>query len=338
MTDEATQVEIPEAVTMESLFPSGKMEKQPETTAKAEQSEEPETEEADALAETQDETAEETENIDEPETGIIGDMSLEEFLGLTGVTNEEFYNKIYRTIDGKRVSMSEAWDGRNKLEQANDALLRERSELQKRLESSATAIPNAEISPDAQALMAQAQIYNQQLQQIMQDPNFANDPNAASRKVDLKFAIDNLVGQAQQKQAEWTQGQQEKIRQALDERDRQTRSQIPEWNDATVQATEWRGIADMMASYGIQDTNVQRFNPAERRLLRDAWRAQNQAKRINEGAKRIRKVPKVLPSTSRAPMASKLNKADTQKQASQEIKSAKTRDERLKTMLKVDLG
>ena len=333
MTNEATQVETPEPITMESLFPSGKMETQPETATESLQSEEPETADTDTLAETQEDT-EEAEIVDDPETGTIRDMALDEFLADAGITHEEFYNKIYRTIDGKKVTMSEAWDGRKTLEQANEALLRERAELQKQVDKSAASIPNADVSPEASALMAQAQIYNQQLQQIMQDPNLANDPNAASRKVDLKFAIDNIVAQAQQKQAEYQQGQQQALQKALSERDRQTRSEIPEWNDANVQATEWRGIADMLAAYGQNETDITRFNPGERRLLRDAWKAMNQAKRVAEGAKRIRKVSKTLPTSSRVPMKSKPSREETR----DKIRSAKTRDERLRIALTEDLG
>ena len=332
MSNEAQQAEAPEAITMESLFPSGKIEKQPDLEAVKAQPEEEQSSNGEDLAEAQE--TEESEVVDESPEAAIGRMRLKEFLDAAGVSMEEFYRDVYVEKDGKEVSISEAWDQHKQIKEANDALLRERAELQKRLDQSATTVPQQQVSPEASALMAQAHIYGKQLEQIMQDPNLAADPTAANRKVDLQFAINGLVAQAQTKQAEWNAKRQEGVQKALDEIDRQTRSSIPEWNDANTQASEWRAISDMMTGYGAQNTDIKTFSPWQRRLLRDAWRAMNQAKRAAEGAKRIRKVSKTLPAASRVPMKSKPSKEE----ARETIRSAKTRDDKLKAMLSVDLG
>ena len=332
MSNEAQQSEASAKHTMESLFPTGKIEKQPDLEAVKAEPEEEQSSDGEDLAEAQE--TEEGEVADESPEAAIGRMRLKEFLDAAGVSMEEFYRDVYVEKDGREVSVSEAWDQHKQIKEANDALLRERAELQKRLDQSAATVPQQQVSPEASAIMAKAQIYGQQLQAIMQDPNLVNDPTAANRKVDLQYAINTLVAEAQTKQAEWNARQQESAYKALEERDRQTRSAIPEWNDANIQASEWRAISDMMSAYGVQTTDIKLFPPAERRLLRDAWKAMNQAKRAAEGAKRIRKVSKTLPTASRVPMKSKPSKEE----ARETIRSAKTRDDKLKAMLSVDLG
>lgn len=296
-------------ITRESLQPPSmggtQAQARPEAVTEEVVAEEVATEEA--LAEAQDtEQAQEAEEVQE---AVLGRMRLNEFLDAAGVSMEEFYRDVVVDRDGKEVSVSQAWDDYKSVKDANDALLRERHELQEKVQQSAAQMPMAQQSPEAMALMSQAQVYRTQLQGLMQaeqnDQNLLNDPSVASQKVNLDFAIRQLEQQAAVKQNEHMQGYQQQVQKAINERDVQTRSRIKEWNDPAIVQAEWTAISDMLRSYGIEDTNISGYSPNVRHLLRDTMLARNAEKRIIEGAKKVRKLSKkTLSAGSRSPSKS----------------------------------
>jgi hypothetical protein len=104
------------------------------------------------------------------------------------------------------------------------------------------------------------------------------------------------------------------------EADRQTRALIPEWNDATVRNTEWKGIGDMMAPYGIRQEELDTVvDPRWRRFFRDALQGRREKARIQAGAKKIRPIGKMLSGGARAAM----KKTPTLKGAAHALKKAK---------------
>ena len=308
-------------ITREDLFPEQAEEPKEELSAEEETA-------VEDLAEVQDE---EEQSGDVSEAGL-GKMRLKDFLSAAGVSMEEFYRDVYVDKDGKEVSVSAAWDERDALRQAHDALLRERTELHERLNQAAVATPQTGISPEAQALMSQAQIYQTALTST--DWSQVDPGTAANQKMDLQLAIQQLQQQAQAKQVEYESGQQEQLAKAQAEADRQIRAKIPEWSDTAILETEKRGIADMLSSYGLQPQEIQAiYDPRVWHMLRDAWKAKTSQARISEGAKKIRKVSKTLSAGSRGAPDRKMSPTDVRKA----IGKAKTREERQRLRLSLPL-
>jgi len=291
------------AHTKESLFPEGweKTLDQPEAAAESEDETEQETtEDGEDLAEAQGATGEGDESEQEQEAAL-GRMELNDFLRETGITHEEFYHDIYKVEDGKEVSMSAAWDERKRLQEANDALIRERGELQERVNQTATHVQQPGWSPEAQTLANQAQM---KMQQIAETDWSQLDPGqAANIKFDLQAQAQHLWAQAQQKQGEHQQALQKHMQEAMAEADRQTRALIPEWNDQGVRTTEWKSIGDMLNPYGIRQEELDTVvDPRWRRFFRDALQSRREKARIQAGAKKLRKVGKTLGGGARAAM------------------------------------
>lgn len=312
MSDDATAaVEAPEGqMTKESLFPTG----QPESLERArwfrdqnrqEAAETPESEAGEVEEEENLAEAQETEQEIEAETvqeAALGRMRLKEFLDAAGVSMEEFYRDVMVERDGTEVSVSQAWDDYKQLKDANETLLRERSELVEKVNQSATRVMQPGVSPEAQALANQAQM---KMQQIAETDWSQVDPGmAANMKFDLQAQAQQLWQQAQAKQAEHQTAMQGEMRKALDEADRLTRAAIPEWNDQAVRNTEFKAIKDMVSAYGIQPQEVDEvIDPRWRRFLRDQLQTNAKQARIQQGARKIRKVSKTLSPGARAPIA-----------------------------------
>ncbi len=331
MTEPAAQPEAAAQHTRESLFPEGWDKPKPEAAPEASD----ETPADEDLAEAQVDE-EQSEPADETPEAALGRMRLNDFLDAAGVTMEEFYRDVYVTRDGKEVSVSAAWDEHKRLSDANDALLRERNDLQERLNTQAVQAPQPGVSPEAQALMAQAQIYANALQTT--DWSQMDPATAANQKFDLQQAAMTMQQQAQAKQMEHHQKLQERAQKAKSEAERQTRAAIPEWTDPRVMEAEWREIGDMLHSYGVEQREVDEItDPRIRRLLRDHIKLRGDKRRIVEGAKKVRKVSKTLGAGSRTPEKGK----PTLKDVKQMLKEAKdkgaTREELQKMRLQVPL-
>ena len=317
MSDSKSPSEVKETYTRESLLPEGwdKQLNKPET---AEEIVPEEVQSDDALAEAQDDTEQAEEALTQSEA-TAERMNLKDFAEQAGWSLEEFYRDLYRVEDGQEVSVSQAFDERKQLKQANDALLRERQELQEKVNQGSVTVPQKGISPEAQALMTQAQIYQQQLTQA--DWSNVDPAVAANQKLDLQMAAQQLVMQAQAKQQEYEAEQQKQLKAAYEEADRQTRSRIPEWNDAKVREADFQRIKDNAASYGIRSEEIETIvDPRYRHWLRDLVKAKADVTRIEQGAKKIRKVSKTLGSGARVPQ--KTGKP-TLKDVSQQLKQAR---------------
>ena len=272
------------------------------------------------LAEAQDET-EQAEAAEDAQEVALGRMRLNDFLDAVGLTMEEFYRDIVVDRDGKEVSVSKAWDDYKTVAEANSALLRERSELQERLNQASTQMPTQQVDPEAQNLANQAQM---KLQAIEATDWSQWEPGAAANaKLDLQMQAQQLWTQAQQKQAHHEQETQVRMRKALEEADRQTRSLMPEWNDLNVARSEWRGVADMANHYGIGQQEIDAIvDPRWRHLLRDMTRANAQTKRIAAGAKKLNKIGKTMGAGSRGSIERKKPTLRDAKQALADAKKA----------------
>ena len=312
------------ALTREELFPEKGQEAQEELFPEDEESAEDE-----VLAEVRDSEEQGEETVQE---AGLGRMKLKDFLNAAGVSMEEFYRDIYVEKDGREISISAAWDERDSIRQQNDALLRERTELQERINQAAAQAPPPGISPEAQALMSQAQIYQTALTGT--DWSQVDAGTAANQKMDLQIAIQQLQAQAQAKQVEYQAEQEDRMRKAQAEADRQIRAKIPEWSDSGVLETERRGIADMLHFYGLQPQEIEAiYDPRVWHMLRDAWKAKTSQARISEGAKKIRKVSKTLSAGSRGAPERKM----TPEQVRKAINKAKSREEKQKLRLTMPL-
>lgn len=348
MSEEATaaaEAQAGEVMTKESLFPEGlpdsverarNFRDHRREAAKVELPELADGEgETDNLAEAQ-ETDEQDQEAEEAQEAALGRMRLKDFLNAAGVSMEEFYRDVVVERDGAEVPVSAAWDDYKSLQEANDALLRERVELQEKVNRSATQMQQPGISQEAQMLANRAQI---KLQQIAETDWSQIDPGqAANLKIDLRAQADQLWAQAQQKQAEHHEKQQQEVRKVLEEADRQVRAAIPEWNDSAVRAADWRAIGDMLSGYGIGQQEIDSvIDPRWRRFFRDALQSKAQTARITQGAKKIRKVGKTLSPGSRAP----ISKTPTLRGARAQLKAARdqgaTKSELHRARLQVEL-
>ena len=334
MTGMNGQAEAP-GHTRESLFPPGWDKPENEQGPEAAEEVSEETPEDESLAEARADEGEAIEAEKVPEAAL-GRMRLNDFLDAAGVSMEEFYRDVYVVRDGKEVSVSAAWDEHKRLSEANDALLRERNELQEKVNVTQASAPTPGVSPEAQALMAQAQIYAQALQTT--DWSQMDPATAANQKFDLQQAAMTMQQQAQAKQMEYQQGLQKQAETARLEAERQTRAAIPEWSDSRVYETEWREIGDMLHSYGVTPQETAEItDPRIRRLLRDHLKLRGEKQRIVEGARKVRKVSKTLGAGSRTPEKGK----PTLKDVKQMLKDAKdkgaTREEMQKMRLQVPL-
>jgi len=295
-------------VTKESLFPDGAP-GTPERKAFLAQSGleaagEPEGEapaaelEEENLAEAQvDEGAgEEVETVQE---AALGRMRLNDFLDAAGVSMEEFYRDVVVERDGAEVSVSKAWDDYKAQVEANQALLRERAELQEKANKAATHVQKPGVSPEAQALAYQAQNIMQQIKDG--DWSAMDDGAAAKMQNTWRIHAEDLWQQAQAKQAEHQAEVQKQMRSALEEADRQTRAQIPQWNDQSVRTLEVKAIKDHLSRYGISEQEADSvIDPRWRRVLRDAQKDSADVTRVQKGAKTIRKVGRTVAPGARA--------------------------------------
>ena len=292
---EAQETE-PKTLTREELFPEGWNKSEPEKASPVDTSDEqPEDDTEEQLAEAQDE-----ERTEEPEPERSnGHMRLNRFFKEAGWELNDAYHSLMVERDGKEISISQALDEGKALQAAHDALLRERQALQEQLNQQATTLPTQGVSPEAQALMSQAQIYNQAL--TTTDWSQIDPGQAANQKMDLQLEIQRLQGQASAKQLEYQNELADKIAKARSEADRQTRARIPEWSDGMVMQSERRAIADMMNAYGLTQAEVETIvDPRVWHMLRDAQKAMADGKRIAEGAKKVRKVSKTLAAGNRS--------------------------------------
>ena len=336
MTELAAQPEAAAKHTRESLFPEGWNEPKDENGPEAAEQTSEEASEDETLAEAQGNDEQESEAEAVPEAAL-GRMRLNDFLDAAGVSMEEFYRDVYVTRDGKEVSVSAAWDEHKRLTEANEALLRERNELVEKVNIQASSAPTPGVSPEAQAMMAQAQIYAQALSTT--DWSQMDPAVAANQKFDLQQVATSLQQQAQAKQMEYQQGLQKRAEAARLEADRQTRAAIPEWTDSQVMAAEWRDIGDMLHGYGVEQREVDEItDPRIRRLLRDHLKLRSEKKRIVEGAKKVRKVSKTLGAGSRTPEKSKPSLRDVKQMLKKAKSDGATREELQKMRLQVPLA
>lgn len=336
---------MPEAaapITKESLFPSGwdkptKPEAaEPEVT---ESIEEEVTEEVadENLAEAQDVDEQVEEAPAEPEAALER-MSIGDFSKQAGITQEEFYRDLYRVEDGKEVSVSQAFDERKALKEANDALLRERAELQEKVTQVSTQVPMQDVSPEAQNLANQAHMKLQVLEQT--DWSQWEAGAAANTKLDLQMQAQALWRQAEAKQAEHIGQVQQRQAQAIEAADRETRSRIPKWNEATARNADWQAIKDLTASYGIAANEIDMIvDPRWRHFLHDALQARAKEARIAKGVKKVRKVGKVLSAGSRgAPAEKKPTLEDARKALADARARGASLEEVNRLRLKLPLG
>ena len=332
MTDIEVKPEAVEPTAREQLFPEGwNKPKQSEATEQADMfgKDEPESEQPDVEAQSE----EQEEDVSEVEASAPeGKLTVGQVTKGMGWSHEEFFNDILLNVDGEQKTISSLVDESRAVKESQEALLRERQALQERLnQTAATPPPNQGVSPEAQALMSQAQIY----QQVLASTDWTTmDPgSAASQKVDLQMAIGQLQQQAQAKQLEYQQDVQTQIGQAMAEAERQVRALIPEWSDASVMNTERKAIVDMLRSYRLGDEEVATiYDPRIWRLLRDANKALMTGKRIAEGAKKVRKVGKTLGAGSRAPEGK-----PSPEQLKRKMKNAKSREARQALRLQMPL-
>ncbi len=341
MSNQATAQEAVQPITRESLNPPSMG--GPQVPTKPEVADESATDEAVADTEATEDLAEaqETEQDEVTETvqeAALGRMELNEFLREAGISHEEFYRDIYKVEDGKEVSMSAAWDERKSLKEANEALLKERNELQQKVNQAAVQMPQMSESPEAANLRMQAQQCQHAL--VATDWSQMDAATAASQKVDLQVMAQQYMQAAQQKQMEHQEKVEKTIRERQEEAEIQTRKRIPEWTDTRVRDIEWQNIADMMHPYGIPRQEVDNIrDPRYRHFLRDALKATAEKQRIVEGARKIRKVSKkTLEAAARSPIKS--GEPDL-KQVQRDIRDArkkgKTRAEIQKMRLEMPL-
>ena len=250
-----------------------------------------------ADADIDDEAPDEGQEGDESEPkaseATLGRMKLNDFLDAAGVSMEEFYRDVYVELDGKEVSISQAWDGEKSSVKALEALSRERDELQARLNQSAITVPTGPQDPQAMALAIQAD----ECQKVLDNTDWTQFEAAQASAEQLKYINlrDTLRKQAQEKQQKHVQEVQAHYAKAIEEADRQTRSAIPEWNDAKVRAAEWQAIKDLGASYGFKAQEMDAvLDPRTRLMLRDFAKIKQEVATVKAGAKRIRKVGKTL--------------------------------------------
>ena len=316
MTETTVQPEVTEPSLREQLLPEG-WDKPPEKV-QDEPEGKPNGESEEQLAESQEE--EQDDKAVEPETGYAERMPINRFIKEAGwELNEAYHNLTVKRPDGTEQTLSQALDETHELKNANEVLLRESQELKEKLNQSATHVPQPNISPEAQALMNQAELYIKALQTT--DWSQVDPAQAANQKMDLQLEIQRLQREAQEKQFAYQGELQKKISTAKAEADRQTRARIPEWSDGRVMATDKQAIADMLGGYGLSRQEVETIvDPRVWQMLRDAQRAFMNGKRIEEGAKTVRKVSKTLSAGSRgAPEKKRL----TPKQMRQEITKAR---------------
>ena len=306
MNNGTGQSEQTETMSRETLFPEGwdKTQEPEQPDMLAEESEG----ESEDLAEAQEELGEET--AETPDDAVASTMPLNRFLKAAGwELNEAYHNLMVKKKDGTEVTLSKALDEQGELSTAYDALLKERQALQERLDQSAAQVPTQGISPEAQALMSQAQIYHQALQTT--DWSQMDPGAAANQKLDLQMEIQRLQGQAQAKQVEYQTEWQDKLTKAKAEAERQTRARIPEWSDSTIMQSDRRAIGDMLYGYGMTAQEVESIvDPRVWQMLRDAQKAMANGRKIAEGAKRVRKVGKTLGAGARSGPSKKTKSAE----------------------------
>lgn len=331
-----------EEMTKESLFPPGwdKEPESPEATGAGSDTDPTQEDESESetLAEAQGGDEEQDQELEAEQEAALGSMSYNDFLKAAGVSLESGYRDVYFDLDGEEVPVSKLVDAVKDSKKANEALLRERQELREKAKAAAAYVPQAQISPEANALMTEARLHQQRLQVIMaaeaKDPELANNPAVINEKLNHQLMAKQLEEHAAQKQVEFQNGLRERQQKALDEADMQTRARIKEWNDPNIRKTEWTAISDMLKGYGIRNTEMAAFDPGERELLRDAMRALNMQKRIKQGAKTIRKVGKVLPASSRV---SNMKPKPDRKALAKQIRETANPEEAMKLRLTADL-
>lgn len=348
MTDLHAVPEVASDLTKESLFPTGwdkpQQTEQPEAVApeaEVEPTEEPAEAADEVLAEAQADDEQVTEETPEPE-GAFERRTVGDFAKQAGITQEEFYRDIFRMEDGKEVSVSQAFDDRKALQEANDALLRERAELQEKVTATNATAPVQEVNPEAQALANEAQL---KLQAIRSTDWSQVDPGqAANIKLDLQMQAQDLWSKAEQKQAEHTQTVQKQFQERIQTADREVRSRIPEWNDTKMYTRDWQGIRDMAASYGIQAQEIDGvLDPRWRHLFKDALQARAKEARLSKGVKTVRKVGRtakasIAASTSRATAEPKPTLGDARKRLADARKSGASLEEINRLRLRIPLG
>ena len=244
--------------------------------------------------------AQEEDEGQEVREAALGRMSAADFAKATGITLEDLYRDVILSRDGKEVSISEMIDESKAHATALQALEQERTTLEQKLSQAQTAPPRGGMHPQAQALLMKAQVYNEAMQTT--DWSTMEDGKAAKQQLEIQKAVGNLVQQAQaiEQQHQMALGQQ--FTAVREESDRQMRAAIPEWNDATLKAQEEQQIRDMAARYGYRAEEINAIHdPRARRMMRDLLKATQRTARINEGAKKLKKLSKTMESGSRQP-------------------------------------
>ena len=315
--------------------------KQPEEAAsEAEPAEEQEEAAEEVLAEAQDDEEQVAEETPEHE-GVFERRTIGDFAKQAGITQEEFYRDIYRMENGKEVSVSQAFDERKALQEANDALLRERAELKEKVTQASTQASTQRISPEAEALMREAELKVLAIQQT--DWSTWDEGKAANTKLDLQLQAQTLARQAEQKQAEHNEKLQQEWHRAVQEADREVRSRIPEWNDEKTYRQDWQGIRDMAATYGITAAEIDQVHDYRwRQLFRDALQAKAKEARISKGVKTVRKIGRTakaaMPSNSRGHPQPKPTLEDARNALSEARKRGASLEEINALRLRIPLG
>ena len=330
------------AVTKESLFPEGwdkptKPEAAAEPTTPEPVEEEVVEDTEENLAEAQDVDEQADEASQELEAALER-MSIGEFTKQAGITQEEFYRDLYRLEDGKEVSVSQAFDERKALKEANDALLRERVELQEKVTQTSTQVPTQDIDPEAFQLAESAK-YKLSL---IEDTDWSQyEPGlAANTKLDLQMQAQALWRQAEMKQAAHNEQVQQRQKEAISNAYTEVLKRIPEWSTEQTRVAGWDALKKFAAPYGFQPHEIdQLVDPRLVHVFHDALQARAKEKRIEKGVKKVRKVGKVLSAGSRGAPAEKKPTLDDARKALADARArGATQEEVNNLLLRLPLG
>lgn len=277
---------------------------------------------------------------DEPESGdetseaTSETMRAYDFAKQAGWKLDDFYAGVTVPIDGSEVTLSKVIDDAKSLRSTNDALSRERDELQSRLNQASTSMPAAmpPVSPEVQKLLVQAELHEQAL--LEGNWQGMDSGDASQQQIFLMTKANQLRAEAQQKALEHQAKMQEQFAKVREEAEKQVRQLIPAWSDSKVRTQDERANRDFVKNFGFKPEEYDNaLDPRMRHLVNFARQQASQVEKVKTKAKAVRKVSKVLPPGSRQG-EQRVSLEDSKRK----ISDAKSQSEKQRLRLTLPLG
>lgn len=277
----------------------------------------------------------ESESGDETTEVSSDTMRAYDFAKQAGWKLDEFYAGVTVPIDGSEVTLSQVIDDAKSLRGVNEALSRERDELQGKLNQAAAQPTQA--MPQMPEEISEKLFEAKMCERALAEGNWQgmDSGQASQQQISLMTRAQTLRNEANELRMKHHQEVQAGFQKLRDEADKQVRQLIPEWADSRVRAQDERANRDFVQAWGFRPEEYDNSpDPRMRRMVQAFRQLSAKVKKVETKAKQVRKVSKTVSAGARQGLNERVSLDD----AKRKINEAQGTSNKQKMRLTVPLG